>query len=327
MHRNQLIIDESVGANTTIVRAQSSGKSGAAECPVCGSGAARQSVMVQGPSRKLLRCRKCGLRYLFPMPTEEEMAHCFATRDKGSTQPAEARSAGLRHHVLSELSSYIHRILPAGGSILDVGCAVGYFLGSFFSSGWNRHGVELSAPRAERARSRGIDTYVGDTRSARYKSAAFDVITVLDTLYYFPDPCRELREFSRILKPGGWLLIEAPLAQTRLWRLKWCRGKFETTALGSPVPGDHLYFFTPESLSRALLQCGFSVYDVLPLPADDSGDGLRKFLYRAYSACSSAVWRASRRRIQLAPRFLIVARPGSNNRPDSTTHSAPVKAD
>ena len=45
---------------------------------------------------------------------------------------------------------------PDGGSIFDVGCGIGAFLGQFDDAKWQKFGVDISDFAAEKARARGI---------------------------------------------------------------------------------------------------------------------------------------------------------------------------
>lgn len=40
--------------------------------------------------------------------------------------------------------------------------------------------------------------------------ASFDAIMCIEVLEHLPDPLRALAEFSRLLRPGGWLILSAP---------------------------------------------------------------------------------------------------------------------
>jgi len=213
-----------------------------------------------------------------------------------------------RRPVLSQVVNYI-RSRKDEGSLLDVGCANGFFLADFAkNSKWIACGVELSPAAAEEARRCGVRVQVGDTRSAKFKDQSFDVITVLDAFYYFPNPASELAEFRRILKQDGFLALELPWANTRVWQ----RAAITRELLnGSSIPllqsSDHLFYYTPKSVTRLLEQCGFSVQAIRPLPANRQKGPVRESLWRTYSLFSRLLWRLSGGSIFLGPRFLVVA--------------------
>jgi SAM-dependent methyltransferase len=210
--------------------------------------------------------------------------------------------------VLSQIADDILARKDAG-TILDVGCATGLFLADFAHKlDWRARGVELTLPAAEQARRRGIQVHVGDTRSASFGANSFDVITVLDTFYYFPHPAAELGEFGRILKPDGFLALELPWAHSRIWQRHSMTGKILNR---HRVPllesSDHLFYYTPKSVSRLLAGCGFVVQAIRPLPANRQESRPRDFLWRTYAFFSRLLWRMSFGGIFLGPRFLVVA--------------------
>lgn len=120
---------------------------------------------------------------------------------------------------LDRLPRWLDRI-PHEGRILDAGCATGYILGLLWRSGYrNLVGVELSEQLAAVARSalpETVEVVVADVREflADVPDASFDLILFHHVLEHIP---REhtiplLREFHRVLKPGGYLDLKVPNA-------------------------------------------------------------------------------------------------------------------
>jgi SAM-dependent methyltransferase len=214
-----------------------------------------------------------------------------------------------RERVLARVARYIHAGHPQG-SILDVGCATGLFLDRFFGDGaWETCGVDLSAAAAEQARNKGIRVHRGDIVGAHFMPNSFDVITVLDAFYYFPKPQVELAEFMRILKPGGLLVLELPLAASRIWRTSGKLGKILNWG-GRPLlqSSDHLFYYGPTAISTLFNKCGYRVEAILPLPGNRQPGMLRDLAFRGYFAVSRLLMASSRGRIFMGPRFLVTAR-------------------
>ena len=99
-------------------------------------------------------------------------------------------------------------------SILDVGCGDGMFLLDLRRK--HRHsgvlrGIDLSSQLILKARKtqeeEGIDPkvqfYRGDATSTYATDNSFDIVVSLFSLYHFPDKEKALREWKRVLKPGG----------------------------------------------------------------------------------------------------------------------------
>jgi SAM-dependent methyltransferase len=63
--------------------------------------------------------------------------------------------------------------------------------------------LDLSPRMVELARERGIDARVGDAQQLPFPDASFDAVVAAWMLYHVPDVDRALREFARVLVPGG----------------------------------------------------------------------------------------------------------------------------
>ena len=105
--------------------------------------------------------------------------------------------------------------LPVGARILDVPCGQGRHAHLLAEAGFRVDGLDYSRELLARARKRGtgpgLRYHRGDMRKlpARW-TGRFDALVNLFTSFgFFADPAddaRTLREFARVLKPGGTLL-------------------------------------------------------------------------------------------------------------------------
>jgi SAM-dependent methyltransferase len=275
-------------------------------CPLCGG--AELKTKSQHDQKRLQKCLRCDVLFVMPQPSPDALANHFQTGGLVRIDDFDTHFQVNRQPVLSQVANYILSRRKTG-TILDVGCATGFFLADLAKkSKWDAWGVELSPSAAQEARRHGVQVHVGDTRSANFKDKSFDVITVLDAFYYFPNPESELAELARILKEDGFLTLELPWANTRVWQRAAMISKLLN---GSRIPllqsSDHLFYYTPKSVSRLLGQCGFRVQAIRPLPANRQVGWLRDFLWKTYSLISQLLWRLSAGTVFLSPRFLVVA--------------------
>jgi len=103
-----------------------------------------------------------------------------------------------------------------GLRILDVGCGVGgsYVTLEKFGS---VTGVDISSQAVKICHKKGIENVVvGSAEALPFPNDSFDVIVSLDVLEHLGDDGEGIREFYRVLKPGGMVFITVPAHQF-LW--------------------------------------------------------------------------------------------------------------
>jgi SAM-dependent methyltransferase len=106
--------------------------------------------------------------------------------------------------------------LPPGARILDAGCGSGRMLDELADYG-RVAGIDQSAEGVTMARSRGHhDVSVGSVEALPYPDASFDLVTSLDVIEHTPKDAHTLREYWRVTRPGGHLLVTVPAYQW-LW--------------------------------------------------------------------------------------------------------------
>ncbi len=99
---------------------------------------------------------------------------------------------------------------PGRLDILDVGCGTGYNLGLLRRFG-RAQGVDMSPEALEFCRRRGeLQVTLHTAGELPFASESFDLLTAFDVIEHIDDDREALREFGRVLRPGGWMLIYTP---------------------------------------------------------------------------------------------------------------------
>ncbi len=116
----------------------------------------------------------------------------------------------LHEQVLRELAAR----LPARARVLDAGCGTGGMLAEIkkHAPQWEIRGTDLAQAAIGHCRARGLQgVRQGNVCELPFENESFDAVLSLDVLYHERvDDCKALQEMSRVLRPGGWLVLNVP---------------------------------------------------------------------------------------------------------------------
>src|SRR6516162_239307 len=105
--------------------------------------------------------------------------------------------------------------------VADVGVGTGFIAERALAAGAHVIGVDSSERMLAQAQKRFADqrfeTRVGDVESLPLRTAEVDVVFANMVLHHAPDPHLAIREMSRVLKPGGKLVITDADIHTHEW--------------------------------------------------------------------------------------------------------------
>jgi len=159
-----------------------------------------------------------------------------------------------------ELRHEFRRILAAlrrhvrSGNLIELGCAFGFFLDEARAA-FDTLGVEISDHARAMCTERGLDVVRSVTPELLADKGPFDAAVMLDVLEHMQDPAAVLVQLHGAMRPGAQLLLTTgdygsllARAMGRRWRLM--------------TPPQHLWFFSPKTVTALLERHGFRVHTV-----------------------------------------------------------------
>lgn len=192
------------------------------------------------------RCPACGLVQASERPSNQELERYYSRysyeRDSAWTV-SEATLASLAR-VASLLRPYRQT-----NRCLDVGCGAGAFLTALSRDGWTAEGTELSGVAADRLEGMGFRIHRGAIEELDLPKQSYDVAVLSEVLEHLRDPRAALENTARSLRRGGVAYLTTPnygALSRRVLQDRW-------RIVGVP---EHLYYFSPRSLSALLQSVG-----------------------------------------------------------------------
>jgi 2-polyprenyl-3-methyl-5-hydroxy-6-metoxy-1,4-benzoquinol methylase len=114
------------------------------------------------------------------------------------------------------LAAWLHDVVERGTSWLDAGCGSGHFSRQMAALGASVTGVDGAAEMIAAAQRLGggdggeLVYRCGDLASLTEEDESFDGVLCSSVLEYLDEPNRALREFWRVTKAGGSLIVTLP---------------------------------------------------------------------------------------------------------------------
>ena len=169
--------------------------------------------------------------------------------------------------------TFLEPVCPPPATLLEIGCAAGFFLDEARRAGYQVTGVEISEFGYNHATKKlGLDVHLGPFPAA-CPLIEFDCVAAFYVLEHFADQGALFREVSRRIRAGGALLASLPSTHGPLFTTD--SGRWAQTH-----PIDHFVDYSPESLNRILPLYGLE--SVRARPASYHPDRMRHRRYRRW---------------------------------------------
>jgi len=294
------------------------------ECPDCGSSPRRQlgQYVYYSTLIRLRECANCGLIWADAKLPPSVVGRHFDRVYKDDLYFVKARRL-----VFSHMAELIDQLTRPRARILDVGGAKGHLMHQVRT---RRPDVRIVVNDISEESTRwasekfGFDTICGDAQALARHDGTYDLVVLSDVLYYIADVAAFWAIVSRLLAPGGVLLIRVP---NKLASIKFCQGlKLAGRAVGvhnglqDRVPcfnPEHIYVFSLRYLQRRLKTLGFEIVRVMPSPSICRGSRLADAMLTGTFRVLTAVSRLTWERLTLSPSMVVIGLHGKQQGPES----------
>jgi SAM-dependent methyltransferase len=252
------------------------GETGRADCNACGGRdlellQVQENVRIRAEGMEVpfdvrsVLCLTCGLVFTSPQPDPELLSRFYAlqyrelfARPGGTGGAPRIPGQGSRRDQAAWLAARLPDLRSA--RVLEVGCYDGFLLSLLSERGARCVGVEPCRAAAEFGRRRfGVDIRTGLLEEVALEAGSFDLAVLSHVVEHLPDPAAALSRCGALLRPGGRIFAEVPNVLAP--RVEHVVDFFTF---------DHLFNFSPRTLTRLGARAGFEVLEVdadFPFPA------------------------------------------------------------
>ncbi len=202
---------------------------------------------------RLVRCNRCGMVMTNPQPEEKFMLELAAILEDDlyeKERPAKIRT-------FEKALEEVNRICPPSPETryLDFSCYSGLFVETLHRHNRNAVGVDICAKMVQSGNRRIKEEklYAGPLEQwdQVFCGRKFDVITSWDAIEHVSSPIPYLKKANQLLENRGYLVVATMNYSSLFARLCGRRWLW--------LMPMHLYYFTPETLAKALSKSGFKV--------------------------------------------------------------------
>jgi SAM-dependent methyltransferase len=271
------------------------------QCPVCAAtlpcaplcyssfarGAAQRGDGV--PRTALWRCPACELVFRAEALSAAEAARYYDEAPYVAREHAEEMRC-VKGGMLAEVARRTVASFPATGRrrvAVDVGCSYGHLGQEFQAAGWDAIGVDVAPSVVEHHRLYGTFPVYPTLDTEQIPDGGVDAITLIDVLYYLPDPLALLRVMRRKLATPGVVVLRVP---HRTPYITWASRlqRLVSRDLVARVECDHATYWTARTVETAASIAGFDGIRIIRREKGYGYDLPRRAFHTATQLCAEA---------------------------------------
>ena len=188
------------------------------------------------------------------------------TERVGISYEYKAANHEVSHSYLKPIVDKLVADIPAGSTVLDMGCGNGSFLSLYRDRGWSLYGTDFSPTGIEIARSSypEIEFILGDAQTSADdlldQIGPVDLVISTEVIEHLYDPKAFLLTAYNMLKPGGVLVVTTPYhgyLKNLVMALTGQMDKHYTVLWDH----GHIKFWSAKTLGKAIADTGFELVE------------------------------------------------------------------
>lgn len=202
---------------------------------------------------RLWRCPACGFVTYFTTDDDQVGSLYDAAYFTHVDYPDyRGQEASLRRSMRRHLQQMV-RYSRGGGSVLEIGCAYGFFLDEARRHFARVVGVDVARDSARYAHEElGLDARHGDFLDLDFGTERFDSVCLWDTVEHLPRPDLVLARARTLMSPGGHLFLTTGDLGSLNARLRGTRWRHIH-------PPSHLHYFSRRTIRHLLERLGYQL--------------------------------------------------------------------
>ena len=238
------------------------------KCILCNNN--NNELFMEENNYKAIKCKTCGLIYVNPRPTIEEIKKIYESEASLTTNINTFIKLKEKKLLIAKRDIRNIKKFKNHGRLLDIGSAAGYFLCTAKKIGYDCYGLEINKFLTQYSRDKlQLNVQCGTISDSNFPKSFFDIIYMRYVLSHLYNPVNELLKLNLYLKNNGLFIFETGnAAELKAQYLKKMGG------LGLP---EHLFHFSRENIIQLLAKTNFRLIKTI-----EYSTHLRNKLYNAF---------------------------------------------
>lgn len=251
-------------------------------CAVCGSLNNKRIFLCD--SFSLFKCKDC--RNTFLRSDKREIYEEKYYIDRDAWYKNYKKGYNENEHPVPTYKNFLDTIQKtgySGGKLLEIGCSKGVFLDLAVKRGFSVLGLDTSEFAIKYIKDNfSFPVMCADIEKADLPDDSFDIVVMIDVIEHIENLAQVIRESSRIMKPGGLLVIDTPNEDSLINFISFFLYKLSLSKLKFFVRTnhdiEHVVSFSPAGMKKLLREHSFKVIKIDLFNVDPAVKGLNRMI-------------------------------------------------